>query len=60
MGYKKYISIVGLFPTVIADQRSLSFEKQIATPAQMQFCTAVNRVQMFLWVIVLQAVGLPS
>ena len=27
----KYISIVGLFPTIIADQRSLSLEKQRAT-----------------------------
>ena len=34
-GHTKYISIVGLFPSVIADQRSLSLEKQRATQAQM-------------------------
>ena len=33
-GHIKYISIVDLFPTVIADQRSLSLEKQRAAPAQ--------------------------
>ena len=33
-GHIKYISKVGLFPTVITDQRSLSLEKQRAAPAQ--------------------------
>ena len=33
-GHIKYISIVDLFPTIIADQRSLSLEKQRAAPAQ--------------------------
>ena len=40
-GHIKSISIVGLFPTVITDQRSLSVETQRAA----QLCAAVNRVQ---------------
>ena len=33
-GQIKYMSLVGLFSTVIASQRSLSLEKQMAAPAQ--------------------------
>ena len=33
-GHTKYISIVGLFPYVIADQRSLSLDEMRAAPAQ--------------------------